>query len=89
MKQPVYVGVDTYIDGDSIVSIMDPSCSQAKKLRQRAKEEDKFLDFTCGKNYGSEILLNDNHVVLSNRTTFQIASDIWRNHENEKSTQSQ
>ena len=33
MKQPAYIGVDTYIDGDSIVSIMDPSCSQAKKLR--------------------------------------------------------
>ena len=89
MKQPVYVGVDTYINGDSIVSIMDPSCSQAKKLRQKAKEEDRLLDFTCGKNYGSEILLNDNHVILSNRTSFQIVSDIWKDNENEKDTRNE
>lgn len=89
MKQPVYVGVDTYIDGESIVSIMDPSCSQAKKLRQKAKEEDRLLDFTRGKNYGSEILLNDNHIILSNRTSFQIVSDIWKDNENERSVQNE
>lgn len=87
MKQPVYIDVSTYINGDSIVSIMDPSCSQAKKLRKKAKEKDKLLDFTCGKVYGSEILLNDNHVILSNRTPFQIISDIRRDNKNERNTQ--
>ena len=76
MKQPVYIGKDAYINGDMIISIVDSSRPIGKNLKKRAKEEYNLLDFTCGMGTGSVILLNDNHVILSHRTPFQIVNEI-------------
>ena len=76
MKQPVYIGNDAYINGDIIISIVDFSRPVAKKLKKKAKEEYNLLDFTCGMSTGSVILLNDNRVILSHKTPFQIVNEI-------------
>ena len=77
MNQPVYIGNDTYINGDMIIFIVDSSRPIGKKLKKKAKEEYNLLDFTCGMGTGSVILLNDNRVILSHRTPHQIVNEIY------------
>lgn len=66
MKQYVYVGNDTYINGDKIISIINSSRPMAKKLKKKAKEKYNLLDFTCGivlKNIFKNIIVEKSFLV--------------------------
>ena len=53
------------VNTDKIVSIITPDSAPAKRLIQKAKEEDRIVDATQGRRTRGIILVDGNKVILS------------------------
>lgn len=59
------VGFGNVVNTKKIVSIIHPESAPAKRLIQRAREEDRVVDATQGRKTKAVILMDSYHVVLS------------------------
>ena len=61
----INVGFGNYVVAARVVSIVSPSSSPMKRLREDAKAEGRLLDATQGRKTRSILITDSNHVILS------------------------
>jgi regulator of extracellular matrix RemA (YlzA/DUF370 family) len=59
------IGFGNVVHTEKIVAIITPDSAPAKRLIQRAKEEERIIDATQGRRTRSVIIMEQNHIVLS------------------------
>ncbi len=65
MARLLNIGFGHVVNTDKIVSIITPDSAPAKRLIQKAKEEDRIVDATQGRRTRGIILVDGNKVILS------------------------
>ena len=65
MARLINIGFGNVVNTDKIVSIITPDSAPAKRLIQKAKEEDRIVDATQGRRTRGIILVDGNKVILS------------------------
>ena len=65
MARLLNIGFGNVVNTDKIVSIITPDSAPAKRLIQKAKEEDRIVDATQGRRTRGIILVDGNRVILS------------------------
>ena len=65
MARLLNIGFGNVVNTDKIVSIITPDSAPAKRLIQKAKEEDRIVDATQGRRTRGIILVDGNKVILS------------------------
>ena len=65
MARLLNIGFGNVVNTDKIVSIITPDSAPAKRLIQKAKEEDRIVDATQGRRTRGFILVDGNKVILS------------------------
>lgn len=65
MARLLNVGFGNVVNTDKIVSIITPDSAPAKRLIQKAKEEDRIVDATQGRRTRGIILVEGDKVILS------------------------
>ena len=65
MARLLNIGFGNVVNTDKIVSIITPDSAPAKRLIQKAKEEDRIVDATQGRRTRGIILVDGNEVILS------------------------
>ena len=65
MARLLNIGFGNVVNTDKIVSIITPDSAPAKRLIQKAKEEDRIVDATPGRRTRGIILVDGNKVILS------------------------
>ena len=65
MARLLNIGFGNVVNTDKIVSIITPDSAPAKRLIQKAKEEDRIVDATQGRHTRGIILVDGNKVILS------------------------
>lgn len=65
IKEPrfVHVGFGNIVRGDSILAIVSPNASCAKRHVKRAKAEDAYIDLCLGHTLRSVLITNDGTVL--------------------------
>ncbi len=61
----INLGFNNYIIASRVVSILNPSSSPMKRLREDAKAEGRLVDATQGRKTRSILVTDSNHVILS------------------------
>ncbi len=64
-QQLINLGFNNYVLASRVVSILGPSSSPMKRLREDAKAEGRLLDATQGRKTRSILITDSNHVILS------------------------
>lgn len=59
------VGFGNFVVQDRIVTIVSPSSSPMRRLREDARQEGKLIDVTQGRKTRAIIVTDSNHVILS------------------------
>jgi regulator of extracellular matrix RemA (YlzA/DUF370 family) len=59
------VGFGNSVVANRVIAIVSPNTSPSRRLREKAKEENRLIDATQGRKTRSIIILDSNHVVLS------------------------
>ena len=59
------IGFGNYVVKERVVSIVNPSSSPMRRLREDSRQEGRLIDATQGRKTRSIIVLDSNHVVLS------------------------
>lgn len=59
------IGFGNVVHTEKIVAIITPDSAPAKRIIQRAKEEERIIDATQGRRTRSVIIMEQNQVVLS------------------------
>ncbi len=59
------VGFGNFVVLDRVVSIVSPSSSPMRRLREDARQEGKLIDVTQGRKTRAIIVTDSNHVILS------------------------
>ena len=65
MARLLNIGFGNVVNTDKIVSIITPDSAPAKRLIQKAKEEDRIVGATQGRRTRGIILVDGNKVILS------------------------
>lgn len=65
MAKLLNIGFGNVVNTDKIISIITPDSAPAKRLIQKAKEENRVVDATQGRRTRGIILVDDNKVILS------------------------
>lgn len=65
MARLLNIGFGNVVNTDKVVSIITPDSAPAKRLIQKAKEEDRIVDATQGRRTRGIILVDGNKVILS------------------------
>lgn len=65
MARLLNIGFGNVVNTAKIVSIITPDSAPAKRLIQKAKEEDRIVDATQGRRTRGIILVDGNKVILS------------------------
>ena len=65
MARLLNIGFGNVVNTDKIISIITPDSAPAKRLIQKAKEEDRIVDATQGRRTRGIILVDGNKVILS------------------------
>ena len=65
MARLLNIGFGNVVNTDKIVSIITPDSAPAKRLIQKAKEEDRIVDATQGRRTRGIILVDGNKGILS------------------------
>lgn len=65
MARLLNIGFGNVVNTDKIVSIITPDSAPAKRLLQKAKEEERVIDATQGRRTRGIILADGNQVILS------------------------
>ena len=67
MAKMVNVGFGNVVSADRIIAIMTPDSAQTKRVVAHAKEENKFLDATHGRDSGNVIVSGLMPVTIGDR----------------------
>ena len=59
------IGFGNVVYTEKLIAIITPESAQAKRLIQRAKEEERIIDATQGRRTRSVLIMDGNQVVLS------------------------
>lgn len=59
------IGFGNYVVASRVVSIVAPSSSPMRRLREDARQEGRLVDATQGRKTRSIIITDSNHVLLS------------------------
>lgn len=59
------IGFGNVVNTDKVLTIITPDSAPAKRLIQRAKEENRLIDATQGRRTRGIILIEDDKIVLS------------------------
>ncbi|MFW5733650.1 MAG: DUF370 domain-containing protein [Oceanidesulfovibrio sp.] len=59
------IGFGNYVVASRVVSIVTPSSSPMRRLREDARQEGRLVDATQGRKTRSIIITDSNHVLLS------------------------
>lgn len=65
MAKLINIGFGNVINTDKVITIINSDSSPAKRMIQRAKEEERIIDATQGRRTKAIVLTDSNHVVLS------------------------
>lgn len=65
MAELMNIGFGNLVHTDKIVTIVTPDSAPAKRLVQRAKQDERIVDATQGRKTRSIIVMEQNIVVLS------------------------
>jgi regulator of extracellular matrix RemA (YlzA/DUF370 family) len=61
----INIGFGNLVKADQIVSFLNANSQPTKRIIQKAKSEERFIDATCGKHGKTAILTNGGFVYLS------------------------
>lgn len=61
----INIGFGNFVLASRVVSIVNPSSSPMKRLREDARDEKRLVDATQGRKTRSIIITDSNHVILS------------------------
>lgn len=61
----INIGFGNYVLAKRVVSIVNPSSSPMKRLREDARNEGRLIDTTQGRKTRSILVTDSNHVILS------------------------
>jgi len=59
------IGFGNYVVHDRVVSIVTPTSSPMRRVREDARNEGRLVDATQGRKTRSIIITDSNHVILS------------------------
>lgn len=65
MNQLVNIGFGNVVNFDKVTAIINPDSAPAKRLIQRAKEEERMIDATQGRRTKAVLIMENNKIVLS------------------------
>ncbi|WP_328587637.1 DUF370 domain-containing protein [Anaerosacchariphilus polymeriproducens] len=65
MTKLMNIGFGNMINTDKIITIINSDSSPAKRMVQKAKEEERIIDATQGRRTRAVLLTDSNHIVLS------------------------
>lgn len=65
MNDLVNIGFGNIVNFQKVVSIVNPDSAPAKRMVQRAKEEERIIDATQGRRTKAVLILESGQVVLS------------------------
>ncbi len=65
IQKIINLGFNNYVIASRVVSILNPSSSPMKRLREDAKAEGRLVDATQGRKTRSILVTDSNHVILS------------------------
>lgn len=65
MAELMNIGFGNLVHTDKILTIVTPDSAPAKRLVQRARQEERIVDATQGRKTRSIILMEQNLIVLS------------------------
>jgi len=63
--QLVNIGFGNVVSANKIVSIVSPEAAPIKRLVQKAKDEKRAIDSTCGRRTRAVLIMDSEHVILS------------------------
>jgi len=72
----VHIGYGHFIQAGRVVALLAPETAPVQRLRQRAKEEGRLIDATCGRKTLALILTDSNHVILAAAASAGLAEII-------------
>lgn len=64
-KSLVNIGFGNFVNFDKVLTIVNPDSAPAKRMVQKAKEEERIVDATQGRRTKAIILTESNHLILS------------------------
>ncbi len=65
MASLMNIGFGNVVNTDKILTIINPDSAPAKRMVQKAKEEERIVDATQGRRTKSIILTESGHIILS------------------------
>ena len=65
MNHFVNIGFGNLVNADKIVAVMQPDSAPAKRIIQKAKEQESLIDATQGRRTKSVLVMDAGQVVLS------------------------
>ncbi len=65
LQQLINIGFNNYVVASRIISILSPSSSPMKRLREDAKAQSRLVDATQGRKTRSILVTDSNYVILS------------------------
>ena len=65
MARIMNIGFGNIVNTDRVIAIVNPDSSPAKRMIQRAKENECIVDATQGRRTKSVIVTDSDHIVLS------------------------
>lgn len=65
MAELMNIGVGNLVHTDKIIAIVTPDSAPAKRLVQRAKQEEQIVDATQGRKTRSILVMEPDKIVLS------------------------
>ena len=65
MASLMNIGFGNVVNTDKILTIINPDSAPAKRMVQKAKEEERIVDASQGRRTKSIILTESGHIILS------------------------
>ncbi|MFP3155589.1 DUF370 domain-containing protein [Lachnospiraceae bacterium ZAX-1] len=65
MAKLMNIGFGNVVNTSKIITIIRPDSAPAKRMIQRAKEDERMIDATQGRRTRGVILTDSNHIILS------------------------
>ncbi|SKA74536.1 hypothetical protein SAMN02745704_00691 [Paucidesulfovibrio gracilis DSM 16080] len=59
------IGFGNYVVSSRVISILTPTSSPMRRLREDARQEGRLIDATQGRKTRSIVVTDSNHVILS------------------------
>lgn len=65
MTKLLNIGFGNVINTEKVIAMLRPDSAPAKRIVQRAKEEERIIDATQGRRTRSIIIMETNQIILS------------------------